>query len=229
MNGDRIRLLIVATVVLAVTWAAYVALIRGPGMALNDEAKAPTSTSGGPWIYGDNKARFTITEYADLECPYCKDYFPHLKNWIDAHPDVNLQWHHLPLSIHEPVAGREARLAECVGRDKGNQAFWEMVEMIYRQTRANGDGLPGKLDLSSATTAGLEGAVEHCAVPPSDIGHVVQGQVAQAASNGINATPTLIVTDNRSQRSIKLLGATSGDMLLSAVDWLSSQSSESLR
>ncbi|MDU8475563.1 thioredoxin domain-containing protein, partial [Pseudomonas syringae pv. actinidiae] len=47
--------------------------------------------SGG-WVYGSREARFTIVEYADLECPYCKDYFPHLKAWVDQHPDVNLQW-----------------------------------------------------------------------------------------------------------------------------------------
>jgi len=44
----------------------------------------------------------------------------------------------------------------------------------------------------------------------------------------LNATPTLIVTDNRSQQSIKLLGAMTGDMLLSAIDWLDSQSVENL-
>ncbi|RMV90364.1 DSBA oxidoreductase, partial [Pseudomonas amygdali pv. tabaci] len=70
--------------------------------------------SGG-WVYGSRDARFTIVEYADLECPYCKDYFPQLKAWVDQHPDVNLQWHHLPLPMHEPAASYEARWAECAG------------------------------------------------------------------------------------------------------------------
>ncbi len=48
-------------------------------------------------LYGDAKARWTINEYADLECPFCKVYTPRLKRWVDSHPDVNLVWRHLPL------------------------------------------------------------------------------------------------------------------------------------
>lgn len=192
------------------------------------EASSNAPTHVGPWIYGNSQARFTITEYADLECPYCKDYFPQLKSWIDANPDVNLQWHHLPLSIHEPVAGQEARLAECVGGYSGSRAFWEVVELIYRQTRTNGAGLAGKLELSSTNTVELSDALEHCTVPPKGVSLIVQDQIARAAAMGVNATPTLIVTDNRRQRSIKLLGAMTGDMLLSAIDWLDSQSGENL-
>lgn len=47
-------------------------------------------------LYGDAKARWTINEYADLECPFCKVYTPRLKRWVDSHPDVNLVWRHLP-------------------------------------------------------------------------------------------------------------------------------------
>ncbi|MDF5811841.1 DsbA family protein [Pseudomonas aeruginosa] len=47
-------------------------------------------------LYGDAKARWTINEYADLECPFCKVYTPRLKRWIDSHPNVNLVWRHLP-------------------------------------------------------------------------------------------------------------------------------------
>jgi protein-disulfide isomerase len=78
-------------------------------------ASVGAAHDGPPWIYGKPDARFTVVEYADLECPYCRAYFPVLKHWIDANPDVNWQWHHLPLSIHEPAATSEARLAECVG------------------------------------------------------------------------------------------------------------------
>src|SRR3546814_711098 len=80
--------------------------------AVGSEASKP---AGPPWLYGRADARFTVVGYADLECPYCRAYFPALKRWIDAHPEVNWQWHHLPLSMHEPAATAEARLAECAG------------------------------------------------------------------------------------------------------------------
>ncbi|MGV2746699.1 UNVERIFIED_CONTAM: DsbA family protein, partial [Pseudomonas aeruginosa] len=53
-------------------------------------------------LYGDAKARWTINEYADLECPFCKVYTPRLKRWVDSHTDVNLVWRHLPLQSNRP-------------------------------------------------------------------------------------------------------------------------------
>ncbi|HEK0639317.1 TPA: DsbA family protein, partial [Pseudomonas aeruginosa] len=60
-------------------------------------------------LYGDAKARWTINEYADLECPFCKVYTPRLKRWVDSHPDVNLVWRHLPLQMHGEAARHQAR------------------------------------------------------------------------------------------------------------------------
>ncbi|MCS3473011.1 protein-disulfide isomerase [Pseudomonas sp. JUb42] len=217
MTGSRLRLLFLAAVIGMLLSAAYYTLFAPREM----ETASPHAFSG-PWIYGAPGARFTVTEYADLECPYCRDYFPQLKFWIDTQPDVNLQWHHLPLSIHEPTASRETRLAECVGMSSGNQAFWTVVELIYQQTRSNGAGLPGQLDVSSAQAADLATAVEGCSTPTPEAGQRVQQQVKEAAMKKIDATPTLIITDNLTQRSIKLLGAASNDSLLSAIDWLAS-------
>lgn len=210
VTGILIALVTVCTALMLLTVCA----------ALIGTSVKATPVQNGPWIYGAPGARFTVTEYADLECPYCKDYFPQLKSWIDTQADVNLQWHHLPLSIHEPVAGREARLAECVGMSSGNQAFWTVVELIYRQTRSNGAGLPTNLDVSSSKAADLAIAVEGCSAPTQAVGQRVQQQVKEAAMKEIDATPTLIITDNLTQRSIKLLGAATEDSLLSAIDWL---------
>ncbi|MBF9246706.1 thioredoxin domain-containing protein, partial [Pseudomonas syringae pv. tomato] len=118
------------------------------GMQMLNTADSISQTSkqtkhNGAWVYGSSSARFTIVEYADLECPYCKDYFPQLKAWVDQHPDVNLQWHHLPLPMHEPAASYEARWAECAGIERGNDVFWLAVELIYQRTRSNGAGTAG--------------------------------------------------------------------------------------
>nr|MBF3179047.1 thioredoxin domain-containing protein [Pseudomonas aeruginosa] len=111
----RIGLLIVVTIAVA-SWM----LLRAPqpateSMPLAAAGSEASKPAGPPWLYGRADARFTVVGYADLECPYCRAYFPALKRWIDAHPEVNWQWHHLPLSMHEPAATAGARLAECAG------------------------------------------------------------------------------------------------------------------
>ena len=62
--------------------------------------------AGPPWRYGRDDARFTVVEYADLECPFCRAYFAVLKQLDRRAPEVNWQWHHLPLTMHEPAAIR---------------------------------------------------------------------------------------------------------------------------
>ena len=87
---------------------------RSPG---ESPPQPPTPVSmapvaGPPWLMGNPKGRFTLTLYADLECPFCREYFPQLKRWIGNNTDVALQWHHQPLAEHEPAASAEARLVE---------------------------------------------------------------------------------------------------------------------
>ena len=102
-----------------------------------------------------------MAEYADLECPFCRAYFVVLKRWIDAHPEVSWQWHHLPLPLHEPAASAGARLVECVGEAGGQAAFWrQAAEWVYTHTRGDGQGLPracaiptSRRPRSSASTA----------------------------------------------------------------------------
>lgn len=177
-------------------------------------AESTQQTAEPPWRLGSPEARFTIILYADLECPYCKSYSPQLLQWIDAHPDVNLQWHHLPLSIHEPVASQEARLVECAGQAGGREAFWTAVQWVYADTRSDGRGVsnleafPGMSEELKACMSGEETA------------RIVQAQAAEATASGITATPSLRLVDRTSSRSLMLPGPVPGDSLLSAIDML---------
>ncbi|MEE4742808.1 thioredoxin domain-containing protein [Pseudomonas alliivorans] len=217
MNRSTYCGIIVAAGV-ALTVAAFLLLTNMRHDVQNITLGSAHEVAVTPWVYGRASARFTIIEYGDLECPYCKDYFPRLKAWIDTHPDTNLQWHHLPLSMHEPMAGYEARWAECAGIEGGNDAFWRAIELIYRGTRSNGAGsanaprLPG---LSERQTA-----LDECASNNASVLQKVRAQTDQASLDDVTATPTLIVKDKVTARSIKLQGAPDGDVLLSAIDRL---------
>ncbi|HQC99707.1 MAG TPA: thioredoxin domain-containing protein, partial [Aquabacterium sp.] len=145
-------LLMTAMLLTAAVWA-FLHLHAARPDALPGRAELPVATAahvepdssapaGPPWRYGRVDARFTVVEYADLECPFCRAYFAVLKRWIDQHPEVAWQWHHLPLSMHEPAASTDARLVECVGQAGGHAAFWQAVEWVYAHTRGDGQGLP---------------------------------------------------------------------------------------
>jgi len=180
-------------------------------------ARENPETHHPPWRYGAADARFTVVFYADLECPYCKDYSPQLRRWIVANPDVNLQWHHLPLSMHEPAASEVARWVECAGQTGGNAAFWRAAQWVYANTRSDGRGVP---DL--AAFPGATDALKACAAS-EEAAAIVQTQADEALASGITATPSLRLIDNASGQSMVLPGQVPGDVLLSAIDMLTAQ------
>lgn len=205
-----------AMLLLAIVAGLITVLLRRPAA---EHAKRTASTpqparSAPPWIYGRREARFTIVEYADLECPYCREYFPALRRWIDAHPDTNWQWRHLPLSFHDPAATEEATVAECAGRTNGNDAFWKTVAWIYEHTRGDGAGLPANVSMP-----GTSSVLRACIASPEPLAQI-RAQVSAAAKEQISATPTLRILDNPSGKAITLQGAIEEDALSSAIDWL---------
>jgi len=164
--------------------------------------------------YGWADARFTVIEYADLECPFCRAYFAVLKSWIDEHPEVAWQWHHLPLSMHEPAASADARLVECVGQAGGHAAFWQAAEWVYAHTRGDGQGMPAGLRYPNLTPD-----AQQC-LDSERPDAVIRAQAAEAAAQNIAATPTLRLQDRQSGKTLLLRGPVDGDALLSAIDWL---------
>lgn len=173
----------------------------------------------GPWVYGPAEAKFTIIEYADLECPYCKEYTPWLKLWVDGQKDVNLQWHHLPLDIHGPNALYEAYLVECAGQTGGNDAFWKAVDIVFAQTAGGGQGFKDTLRLPGNE----HGELDSCARKDTDVKEAVRRAIEAARRAGIKATPTLVITHNPSGKQVTVEGAADADTLTSALDLVAVQ------
>jgi len=201
--------------------AALVALLiwlvsRSTGES-SPQPPTPVSTAqadGPPWQMGSPEGRFTLTLYADLECPFCLSYFPVLKRWVAGNADVALQWHHLPLAAHEPAASVEARLAECAGKASGHAAFWQAVEWVYAHTRSDGQGLPEGLRYPDLTPA-----IEQC-IASEQPDAAIRSQTAEATNSGVTATPSLRLHDRETGKAILLQGPIEGDALLSAMDML---------
>ncbi|SSW71224.1 hypothetical protein AVE30378_04451 [Achromobacter veterisilvae] len=205
--------LAVALVALLLIWLAS----RLPGES-STQSSAPESAAqvaGPPWQMGSPEGRFTLTLYADLECPFCRDYFPELKQWVGANTDVALQWHHQPLAAHEPAASAEARLAECAAEVGGQAAFWRAIEWVYAHTRSDGQGLPDGLSYPDLTPA-----IEHCLASKRPDA-VIRAQAEEATKGGVTATPSIRLHDRQTGQAILLQGPIEGDSLLSAMDMLS--------
>ncbi|WP_430446288.1 MAG: DsbA family protein [Pseudomonas piscis] len=217
MNAKRKDIVLFAIIV-AIALITFVAI---PVVYLS-KSKPPGGSNKGQessWLYGKPDARWTITEYADLECPYCRTYTPQLMQWIDGQTDVNLVWHHFPLQMHGAAALKEARMVQCAGKLGGGKAFWNAIEQVLQHTRGDGQGLVTPIVLSGIDIAELD----RCAALDTEVAQEVDRQLQLAQQAGVAATPTIEITDTQTGRSVRLEGPIDEVSILSAMDSLAFQ------
>lgn len=151
-----------------------------------------TSVSMADHTLGNPDAAVTLIEYADYECPYCKEFHSVIEQMVtDYQDDVRLVFRHFPLSIH-PNAGKEAEAAECVAELGGNEAFWQYTSAIFQRTQSGGTGFP----LSNlAPLAGELGVDETAFTTCLDSGRYaayVRESQQTGVRAGVSGTPSVI-------------------------------------
>jgi protein-disulfide isomerase len=78
---------------------------------------------------GPEHAPVTVVEYADFECPICKQAAPALKLLLRHFPEeVRIVYRHFPLEAVHPHALAAAEAAEVAG---AQGKFWEMHDLLF--------------------------------------------------------------------------------------------------
>jgi Na+/H+ antiporter NhaA len=141
-------------------------------------------------IRGPDEAPVTLVEYGDLECPYCGQAEPIVRELLADFGDVRYVWRHLPLRDVHPNAELAAEATEAAGLQG---AFWEMHDLLFEHQ----DALSKRDLIRYAGELGLD--VDRFA---DDLRrHVgasrVQGDVDSADLSGVSGTPTFFVNGRR--------------------------------
>jgi protein-disulfide isomerase len=123
----------------------YDALVRDGKEPPPPETRAvPGALPANDPVRGGAGARVTIHEWSDFQCPFCARVEPTIARLLkDYGPRVRLVWHDFPLPMHADalLAARAAREAY---KQKGNQAFWDMHDTLFRhQDALSRDSLDG--------------------------------------------------------------------------------------
>ena len=89
-------------------------------------------------VLGPEHAPVTVVEYADFECPNCKQAAPAVKLLLGRFAErVRFAFRHFPLEEVHPHALLAAEAAECAG---AQGQFWPMHDLLFEhqlQLRAN--------------------------------------------------------------------------------------------
>jgi protein-disulfide isomerase len=137
---------------------------------------------------GKPDARITIVEFADFQCPFCREAESSLQTVIDKYPnDVRLVFRHMPLADLHPNAVEAARAAICADQQG---RFWDMHDAMFKDQSALGaDALK-----TTATRLGLDSQrFSTCLDNAADTSGVLGADAKAAADLGINSTPYFFI------------------------------------
>ncbi len=79
---------------------------------------------------GPEDAKITLIEFADFECPSCRQLDRVLRDYLPAHPEIRLVFKHFPLKEIHPWAMTAAIATQCVYQ-QNKAAFWKMHDDIF--------------------------------------------------------------------------------------------------
>ena len=164
-------------------------------------------------VLGDKKAKVTLIEFSDYECPFCKKYFtdtfPQIKkDYIDT-GKVKMVFRDLPLGFHQN-APKEAEAAECARKQGGDTAYFKYHDQIFTKTTSNGTGLALDQLPIIAKELGLNVNKFQQCLDSGEFKSEVEKDLADAGKVGANGTPTFFIgksTSNGEIDGIKVVGA----------------------
>jgi len=153
-------------------------------------------SANGPWK-GSASKQFLLVEFADFQCPHCKDAQPVVQKLLHDFPQARYVYQFFPLLAIHPEAFASAAYGECVQHLGGNAAFFKYADAIFtNQDQLDGSGADAALK-SAASAAGVDPArAATCAASP-ETAKEVHASLQLGENLGVDETPTLFIDGRR--------------------------------
>jgi len=138
-------------------------------------------------VLGASHAPVTVVEYADFECPTCKQAAPAVKLVLERFAGrVQVAFRHFPLESAHPHALAAAEAAECAG---AQGKFWEMHDLLF----ANQEHLKVGHLRSYAESLGLDVARFTAEMDDHVYLQRIREHIQGAQRSGVRGTPGFFV------------------------------------
>jgi protein-disulfide isomerase len=147
-------------------------------------------------VTGNPNATVTIVEFADFECPVCRQLHEAIRGLLPKYPQVRLVFKDFPLEQMHPWARTGALAGRCAYQ-QDPKAFWKMYDNLYD----NQDliSAPNAWDkaVDYAGQAGLKTDVFKSCMTSPEATAAVDASIANGKLMEVNSTPTLFVNGRR--------------------------------
>jgi protein-disulfide isomerase len=168
-----------------------------------------------PYLGKKSEAKIAIIEFSDFECPFCKRFHEGsrpdiIEQYVDSGKAI-LAWKDYPLDFHDPLATKQAVAAQCVYEQKGNQSYFEYIDLIFANTESGGEGMKeSKLNELAKEIKDLDTAKFDTCLKEEQTLDKVKASIEFANQNGVNGTPGFLIgklEDGKLTGGIRIAGA----------------------
>ncbi len=141
---------------------------------------------------GPADAHVTLVEFADFECPHCRELWEALKAVEQKYPQVRVVYKDFPLTQIHPWANTAALGGRCTF-EQSEQAFWKVHDAIFEnQDLISPENVWDKL-IGFATASGLNAEAFKACISAPDTQKAIDESHAEGVALGVSSTPTVYI------------------------------------
>jgi protein-disulfide isomerase len=174
-------------------------LIRGDvsDMAKDPQAetRAKLDLATAPSVGGD-KTTVTVVEFADFECPVCKNLHEQLRTILPTYPQVKFYFKDYPIEQLHPWAKTAALAGRCA-YSQDPKSFWKLYDSFYDGQDLISAANAWDKAVDFAGQAGLDQAVFKSCLASKEAAAAVDASVANARTLDVTSTPTVFINGRR--------------------------------
>jgi len=179
---------------IGVTFLGLKLAYKAPSEAKLAITAATMTAPDAPSIKGASST-VSIVEFADFECPACAAMHPIFKEYLKTEGSkVNFVYRNFPIHADADKFAVAALAAGKQGK------FWEMHDIIFENQEAWSElSLDKKMETFAgyAKKLGLDMTKYSADLNDPALAEIVKKDKADAIAMGVNATPTIIINNNR--------------------------------
>jgi protein-disulfide isomerase len=133
-----------------------------------------------------------LVEFADLQCPHCKEAQPVMDQIVKDFPKAHVVFQLFPLVDIHPSAFKAAAYGICVQK-QSNDAFFKYADAVFAVQQSLAPATDDSLLKTAAARAGVNADAAAACSTTSATKDIVNAEIKLAFDAGINETPTLVV------------------------------------
>jgi len=168
------------------------------------------------YVKWDKKARFTILEYSEFLCPYCKRQKVQgvLESVMEKYPkDVNVAFRHF--IVHEQ-ATEYALGSECVYQQKWVDGFYEFIKLAFAETALNSDFVSKVSESMWLDSSDFD----YCMSSEKTMERVSSQTSEWRSLFGVSGTPGNVILDTKTGKFVLVPGAYPAEKFIEEIEKL---------